>query len=152
IVEQMAGEAGLQVDRAGYEKLFEEFKIRSAQGRKKLVVTAVQGDLPTTDDDAKYSIASTNGNVLGWVKDNTVVTTGSLGPGEAVALLVDQTNFYAEQGGQVGDQGVIRTSSGADFDVEDTQRLGNAILHIGTLSQGRLSVGETVTLAPTITR
>jgi alanyl-tRNA synthetase len=152
IVEQMAGEEKLKVDRAGYDKLFAEFKETSAQGRKKLVVTAVKGELPATYDDAKYALAAITGKVVGFVKDNAVISTGSIGPGESVGLLVDRTNFYGEQGGQVGDTGLIRTDTGADFEVEDTQRLGSAILHIGTLSQGRLAVGDTVTLSPTLTR
>ncbi|MBX7105312.1 MAG: alanine--tRNA ligase [Gemmataceae bacterium] len=152
ITEQMAAEARILVDRAGYDKLFAEFKETSAQGRKKLVVTAVKGELPTTDDDAKYALAAIAGKVVGFVKDNAVIATGSIGPGESVGLLVDRTNFYGEQGGQVGDTGLIRTDTGADFEVEDTQRLGSAILHIGTLSQGRLAVGDTVTLSPTLTR
>jgi alanyl-tRNA synthetase len=152
IVEQMAREEKLRVDRAGYDLLFADFKEKSAQGRKKLVVTAVQGDLPATDDGAKFSVAPVTARVLGWVKDNVVTTTGSIGPGEAVGLLVDRTCFYAEQGGQVGDTGVIRSAEGADFEVEDTQRLGAAVLHLGQMHQGRLSVGDQVTLQVTLTR
>src|SRR5213079_2867572 len=47
-----------------------------------------------------------------------------------VALLLDRTNFYAEQGGQIGDVGHIETETGS-FVVEDTQRLGDAVLHLG---------------------
>ncbi|MFL5330918.1 MAG: alanine--tRNA ligase [Gemmataceae bacterium] len=172
IVEQMASEEKLGVDRAGYESLFEEFKKTSGQGRKKFVVTAVTGELPRTDDDAKHDFGAPKSEprglsprdarrgqarpltakILGWVQNNAVVRTGGIGPGESVALLVDRTNFYAEQGGQTGDTGLIRSESGADFEVEDTQRLGDAVLHIGALVQGRLNVGDTVALAPTATR
>lgn len=144
IVEQMAAEEGLKVDRAGYDKLFADFKELSGQSRKKFAVSAVQGELPSTDDKPKYQPEAINAKVLGWVKDNSVVRTGSLNPGEPAAILLDRTPFYSEQGGQVGDTGLIRAENGADFEVEDTQRLGDAVLHIGRLEQGRLSVGDTV--------
>src|SRR5207248_2810191 len=50
ITEQMASEAGLRVDRPRYEELLDDFRRRSGEGRKKLVITAVTGELPKTDD------------------------------------------------------------------------------------------------------
>src|SRR6185503_20550670 len=70
------------------------------------------------------------------------------GHGEAEVVL-DRTPFYAEGGGQVGDQGTIREPGGGSdlFTVEDTQRpVGGLIVHRGTL-RGRLKVGETVEAA-----
>ncbi len=152
ITEQMAGEAGLSVDRAGYERLFKEFQEKSSQGRKKIIVSAVKGELPKTNDAPKYSLAPVHAVVLGWVKDNTVIREGSIGPGESVAVLLDQTNFYGEQGGQVGDVGSIRSTNGADFEVLDTQRLGDSVLHVGVLNEGRLAVGDSVRLQQSIGR
>jgi alanyl-tRNA synthetase len=86
------------------------------------------------------------------VKDNTVVTSGTLTAGESVALLLDRTNFYGEQGGQVGDTGTIRSPDGADFEVEDTQRLGDTVLHIGMLHDGEISVGDSVEALQTTSR
>ena len=152
ITEQMAAEAGLTVDRASYERHFKEFQEKSSQGRKKLVISAVKGELPKIDDTPKYSLAPVDAKVLGWVKDNTAFREGSIGPGDSVALLVDRTNFYGEQGGQVGDLGSIRSASGAEFEVTDTQRLGDAVLHIGILHEGRLNVGDAVTLSQSVGR
>ncbi len=152
ITEQMAAESGLKVDRACYETLFKEFQEKSSQGRKKLVITAVKGELPKTDDSPKYSLAALDAKVLGWVKDNTVIREGSIAPGDSVALLLDRTNFYGEQGGQVGDVGSIRSVNGAEFEVLDTQRLGDSILHVGILNEGRLAVGDTVKLQQSIGR
>jgi alanyl-tRNA synthetase len=145
ITEQMASEAGLKVDREEFERLWEIHVTVSGQGRKKLVISAVKGDLPATDDSPKYDGRPIEAHVLGWVKDNAVVTGETLRPGEPVALLLDRTNFYAEQGGQIGDIGTIRGETG-DFEVEDTQRLGNSILHIGSLLQGAFKVGDKVRL------
>jgi alanyl-tRNA synthetase len=152
ITEQMAAETGLKVDRAEYDRIFKAFQEESSQGRKKLVITAVKGELPKTDDSPKYSLAPLEANLLGWVKDNAVIREGSVSPGESVALLVNRTNFYGEQGGQVGDVGSIRSLNGAEFEVTDTQRLGEAVLHVGVLNEGRLAVGDAVTLQQSIGR
>jgi alanyl-tRNA synthetase len=65
-----------------------------------------------------------------------------------VGLLLDRTNFYAEQGGQVGDTGTIDKpdTGGLEFRVDNTIRLGDTVLHLGVMLAGTLSVGEEVTL------
>jgi alanyl-tRNA synthetase len=142
ITEQMASEAGLKVDRAGFEEAMEDAR-KIAQGdRPKLVTSALQGELPKSDDSPRYAGLACSGSVLGWVKDNVVVRSGRLPAGEQVGLLLDRTCFYAEQGGQVGDRGTITTPTGT-FEVDDTQRLGDAVLHLGSVSQGHLEVGQT---------
>ncbi|MCS6864526.1 MAG: alanine--tRNA ligase [Gemmataceae bacterium] len=148
---QMAQEQGLTVDLAGFEKEMEEAKTKAREGGKKFTIAAVQGSLPPTDDAPKYQNAPVTAKVLGWVKDNTVVTSGVLHAGESAALLLDRTCFYAEQGGQVGDTGTIRAEM-ADFEVHDTQRLGETVLHIGTLHEGQLAVGASVEAVPATLR
>jgi alanyl-tRNA synthetase len=145
ITEQMAAEAGLSVDRAGYDRAMADAKDKARGARKKLVVSAVSGEVPKTDDAAKYGATAWTAKVLGYVKDNAVVRTGRLARGDEAAVLLDRTNFYAEQGGQVGDEGVIATPTGR-FEVEDTQRLGDAVLHLGRVTEGQFEVGQTATL------
>jgi len=152
ITQQMAAEQGLTVDVAAYEQEMERAKQKAREGGKKFVITAVKGELPKTDDTPKYSAEPVTARVLGWVKDNTVYTTGKLTAGEEAALLLDRTCFYGEQGGQVGDEGTIRSAAGADFEVTDTQRLGDTVLHVGTLHAGEIAVGETVEALQTTTR
>ena len=152
ITQQMAGEHGFTVDMAGYEEAMNRAKDKAREGGKKFAVSAVQGALPPTDDAPKYRPEAVTARVLGWVKDNGVVTSGKLTAGNSVALLLDRTNFYGEQGGQIGDSGTIRSAGGADFDVEDAQRLGDTVLHIGTLHDGELAVGDTVEVMQTTTR
>ena len=77
--------------------------------------------------------------------DNAVVKSGRLEEGEEAALLLDRTNFYAEQGGQVGDSGVIATPTGR-FEVEDAQKLGDAVLHVGRVAEGHIEAGQSATL------
>ena len=150
ITQQMAAEQGLTVDEIGFEKEMLTAQEKAKQGGKKFAVSAVQGALPLTDDEPKYHSEPIGARVIGWVKDNAVITSGTLIEGDSVALLLDRTNFYGEQGGQVGDTGTIRSSSGADFEVTDTQRLGESVLHVGTLHEGELTLGDTVQVAITL--
>jgi alanyl-tRNA synthetase len=145
ITEQMAEEVGLKVDRSGFEKEMKDAQDRARGSRKKFVVTAVKGELPKTDDSPKYAGLTAQAKVVGWVKDNAVVKSGRVGEDEEVALLLDRTNFYAEQGGQVGDVGTITTPTGA-MEVQDTQKLGDAVLHFGRVTEGRLEAGQSATL------
>jgi alanyl-tRNA synthetase len=123
----------------------EQFRKKSGEGRKKMVISAVSGELPRTDDAPKYAGLNAQAQVVGWVKDHVVVRAGKLETGDQAALLLDRTNFYAEQGGQVGDTGTISTGSGV-FDVEDTQKLGDTILHIGRVGDGWVEAGQAASL------
>lgn len=151
ITQQMAQEKGLTVDVAGFQHIIDT---RPTGATNRPVISAIQGELPPTDDAPKYGTAQVEATVVGWVKDNTVVRTGTLAAGESVALLLDRTGFYGEQGGQVGDQGTITKvgAAHASFEVEDTQRLGETILHVGTLDSGEIAVGDRVLLGQSIGR
>src|SRR5262249_939735 len=115
------------------------------EAAKKHIVTAVAGDLPKTNDNAKYDGLTISARVVGWVVGDAVVRSGALSSDAPAALLLDQTNFYAESGGQVGDAACISTPTGC-FDVEDTQKLGDAVLHFGQLAEGIVEVGQAATL------
>ena len=145
ITRQMAAEIGLTVDEELYKRRLTTFQEQSGKDRKKLVITAVRGELPTTDDSPKYDDLSAKGQVVGWVKDNAVMKFGELSEGEDAALLLDRTNFYAEQGGQVGDNGFVTTPTGR-FEVEDTQKLGDAVLQVGRVVEGHVECGQSATL------
>lgn len=142
---QMSGEIGMTVDMPGYEKAMEEHQAVSGQGREKVLTSALQGELPRTDDALKYKGLTAKAKIVAWVKDNLVGTGGKLLPGDQVALVLDKTNFYAEQGGQVGDRGTIKTTTGT-FEVEDTQRVGDSVLHLGRVVEGAVKVGQRATL------
>jgi alanyl-tRNA synthetase len=76
------------------------------------------------------------------LRDNEPVD--SLNAGENGIVVLAKTPFYAESGGQVGDRGELVAGNGARFQVEDTQKHADAILHIGRLVSGRLSKGVAV--------
>jgi len=83
--------------------------------------------------------------VLAIIKDGQEIQ--SLAPGEDAILVVNQTPFYGESGGQIGDTGIAFSAAGAEFTVEDTQKkLGDLHLHIGRLKQGTLALGEAIEL------
>jgi alanyl-tRNA synthetase len=152
ITEQMAQEQGFTVDLAGFEKELREAQERAKAGGKKFAVSAIQGELPPTDDSPKYGTAQVEAKLLGWVKDNAVICDGKLTAGESAALVLDRTGFYGEQGGQVGDQGTIHGPNGASFEVSDTQKVGDTVLHLGTLDSGELRPGDKVLLNQQVRR
>ena len=76
----------------------------------------------------------------------------SVGAGEDVSIVVNQTPFYAESGGQVGDTGTIK-SLAAQVEVKDTQKkLGSIFVHVGKVAKGKVSVGDVVSMEIDITR
>jgi len=67
----------------------------------------------------------------------------SISAGQSAVVILDNTPFYAESGGQIGDIGRLE-GNGFCFDVKDTQKYGQVFGHIGELTQGSLSVGQSV--------
>ena len=91
-----------------------------------------------------YSTEAAEGQVLALVVDGA--ETDAVDAGE-VSVVVNQTPFYGEAGGQMGDAGMIVSSDGAVVDVTDTQkRAGDLIVHRGRLREGRLTNGDAVEL------
>ena len=88
-----------------------------------------------------YDHLELNGKVTALFIDGKAVDSVSAGQ-EAVVIL-DQTPFYAESGGQVGDKGELK-GAGFSFAVSDTQKYGQAIGHIGKVASGTLKVGDAV--------
>ncbi len=140
----MARERGLTVDMEGYDGAMAAHRATSAAGGGAFKVVHVAG-LPATDDSAKYDRGDLKATVVGWVVEGRYVTDGTLAAHEAVALVADRTNFYAESGGQVGDAGKIMTQTGV-FAVRDTQYNGACVLHTGEVESGTITAGQTATL------
>ncbi len=85
------------------------------------------------------------------VNDELVEELATLGPGERVVVVLEESPFYGESGGQVGDVGLLQTDSG-QLHVDDTQRDGDLILHLCSQLQGRISVGDPVTAQVDVAR
>ena len=92
-----------------------------------------------------YDTESAEGEVAAVVKDGKEAK--SLKAGEEGAMVLNQTPFYGESGGQVGDQGVIKGAKGALFRVTDTEKkLGDLLVHMGRVEKGAFKAGDTVEL------
>jgi len=90
-----------------------------------------------------YDKLETNANITALYKDGAAVST--LKEGETGVVVLDNTPFYAESGGQIGDCGELRGANGI-FEVEDTQKIQAAVFgHHGVLKTGSLNVGDQVT-------
>jgi alanyl-tRNA synthetase len=93
-----------------------------------------------------YETEAASGKIVALIKDGARVK--ELKQGERGIVIVNQTPFYAESGGQVGDRGTISGAKGARFAVEDTQKkLHGLFLHDGVVQTGALKLGEEVALA-----
>lgn len=92
-----------------------------------------------------YDTEAAEGQIVGLVKDGA--TVNSAPPGESIAVVLNQTPFYGESGGQQGDEGTIRSAGGAVVTVTDThKKLGDLFVHLGTVSEGSIAVGDEVAL------
>ena len=92
-----------------------------------------------------YETETAEGEMRAIVKDGKEVK--SLKAGDEAALVLNQTPFYGESGGQVGDQGIIEGPKGALFRVTDTQkRLGDLFVHFGKVEKGCFKPGDAVAL------
>ena len=130
---EIAAESGVAVDRAGFEVAMDEQRERSRGSR-----AGRFAPLPGVEELRSEFIGYPNGTEA----DGASVL--AIARGEASAQVVlDRTPFYAEGGGQIGDRGEL-VGKGGRLVVDDTQRVGDAIVHVGRL-EGELQIGETVT-------
>ncbi len=98
-----------------------------------------------------YEVESAEGQITALVVDGEVVDEAT--DGAEIALILNQTPFYGESGGQEGDTGVISIEGGASVSITETQKkLGDLHVHLGTLSGGGLKVGDDVLLEVDHTR
>ena len=149
---ELAAEYGFTVDLAGFQDALAEQRERSRSGKKAdlarhaeltSLYSAIQGRHGDTEF-LGYETTTAEGRVVAIVRDG--VEFDELTGKGAAEVVLDRTPFYAEGGGQVGDQGTISEPGGGSelFTVTDTQKpVGGLIVHRGTL-HGRLRVGETI--------
>jgi alanyl-tRNA synthetase len=148
LTQLMARERGLKVDTDVFDTLMDiQRKLsRTAQEGDKLKQSLSGVELPITDDNLKYETETCQAVIQGWVSEKGYSTEGTLSAtNEPIGLVLDQTCFYAEAGGQVGDAGIIESQKG-EFKVEATEKIAECIIHQGKLVSGSFSVGDTVTI------
>ena len=143
---EMAADEGLSVDENAFQKLMKEQKERAREARKALGDLGWAGvefgkDVPATEF-VGYDHNECDAKIVAIVADEELRDEVAAGA-EAVVVL-DQSPFYAEMGGQVADHGTI-TADGVVFTVADVQKnKGGKFMHYGRLAQGVLHVGDTV--------
>jgi alanyl-tRNA synthetase len=139
LVELMARERGLAVDLAGWDKAQKAHQEASkAEGKFKQVLSAeaLASVKPTT------STCHADGAAGCESAASVVLCERS---GDAWAMVLDQSPFYAEGGGQCGDSGAIAAKDGSfRFEVRDTRRTGSVIVHLGDFTAGKAAVGAAV--------
>ncbi|MEE8515556.1 MAG: alanine--tRNA ligase [Alphaproteobacteria bacterium] len=89
-----------------------------------------------------YATEAAEGQIMALVKDGA--RTEAIKAGDEAAILTNQTPFYGESGGQVGDSGIIFNGAGAAFEVSDTQKNAGLHIHRGRLGEGALATGDIV--------
>jgi alanyl-tRNA synthetase len=132
---EMAAESGVGVDRAGFESAMAEQRDRSRGTRR-------------TAFAMNAEIAALHSEFIGYPNETradglmVIAVDAPTEAGGQSGVVLDRTPFYAEGGGQVGDRGTLIGPNGR-LSVDDTQRAGDAIVHLGRLA-GRLAAGELV--------
>jgi alanyl-tRNA synthetase len=146
LTELMAQERNLKVDTTRFDELMEaqRQRARAAQKNDSLAAALADTELPRTEDVHKYHTNSCQSKVIGWLDDSGLKNQGSIEAGAEVYLILEETCFYAEAGGQVGDCGIIE-SGNAKFIVEDTVKIAICIIHRGKVVEGSFETGQNVT-------
>jgi alanyl-tRNA synthetase len=142
---------GISVDRAGFDAAMAKQKADaraawagSGEAATETVWFELRDRLGATEF-LGYDTEAAEGVVTALLKGGAPVQ--ELKSGDEGQVIVNQTPFYAESGGQVGDTGAMFTKAGAEFAVDDTQKkLGDMHVHFGTLNRGSLKVGDVVDL------
>jgi alanyl-tRNA synthetase len=144
----IARERNLSVDIDGFEVAMEAQRARARASSQFKGTWVKGGDNEHVSEFTGYELQQQQSTVIALFANGQAVE--SLSAGQAGQVVLDNTPFYAESGGQVGDSGVL-TAATASFSVDDTQKQTKAIVHIGTLSSGNLKVGDSVLAEVNIT-
>ncbi len=134
---------GLSVDQQGFER---EMRAQRARGRARTKFADDLDQRVVSDrcvEFTGYSEVAHMARIISLFRagDDGITEVSELENGEKGIVLLDRTPFYAESGGQVGDQGLL-VASGVRFCVSDTRKSGDQFLHDGVLEEGSLRVGD----------
>ncbi|HDQ6559380.1 TPA: alanine--tRNA ligase [Escherichia coli O87:H16] len=134
-------ERNIKVDEAGFEAAMEEQRRRAREASGFGADYNAMIRVDSASEFKGYDHLELNGKVTALFVDGKAVD--AINAGQEAVVVLDQTLFYAESGGQVGDKGELKGAN-FSFAVEDTQKYGQAIGHIGKLAAGSLKVGDAV--------
>ncbi|HAB4049651.1 TPA_asm: alanine--tRNA ligase [Salmonella enterica subsp. diarizonae] len=134
-------ERNIKVDEAGFEAAMEEQRRRAREASGFGADYNAMIRVDSASEFKGYDHLELNGKVTALFVDGKAVE--AINAGQEAVVVLEQTPFYAESGGQVGDKGELK-GAGFTFAVDDTQKYGQAIGHLGKLSAGALKVGDAV--------
>ncbi len=136
----IARERGIDVDHAGFEAAMNRQREQARSASRFRMAAGIEYSGAQTAFQG-YQLLATDSRVLALYRDGTAVK--QLAAGEEGVVVLDQTPFYAESGGQVGDAGALQGAQGVSFAVHDTQKIQNGVFgHHGRLQSGSLAVGD----------
>jgi alanyl-tRNA synthetase len=137
----VARERGLTIDQAGFDAAMDAQRGRARAASKFGTDLRESVKLPGRTEFSGYELLADKGKVTALIFDGALVD--SLRPGQEGHVVLDQTPFYAESGGQIGDTGTL-VGGTAHFTVRDTRKIGASFAHVGVLDSGVLRVGDEV--------
>ena len=137
---ELAADASLTVDEPGFRELLEEQRAKARAAVKKVEVGIDAGAVPPTEFVGYHQPDADSAIAMLLDADRGELDVAQ--EGDEVSVFLGRTPFYAESGGQVGDEGEIRTNTGT-IRVRDAQWAGpTSIMHIGTVSSGEVRPGQ----------
>jgi len=155
LLEQLANERGLQFDWSDYRRHMEEHGRMSGGWQREVFQTGPIEQLKSQvlrTEFTGYGQTTSPAAVQGIVRDGKLCEElADIDADQPAIIVLDQTPFYGEAGGQVGDTGWLH-GDGTEFEVTDTQRASQLVLHFGFLRRGRLRVGSQVAAEVDATR
>ncbi len=147
LTRELTEEKGIEIDEDGFAALMKEQKKKARDAR------ATLGDFGWSDENGDlidknlvtefrgYEMTECDAEILSIIKDGELQSVIG-GEGEKATIVLSQTPFYAESGGQIGDTGFIKTEKGI-FEVDDTKKTVNhQTVHIGRLVSGEITLGK----------
>jgi len=137
----IARERNLTIDETGLETAMNQQRERSRQASKFTADYNIGANVATPTEFTGYEQLTTKAKVIALYQDGKAVDT--LIADQLGSVILDHTPFYAESGGQIGDQGKLQ-HDGTVFHVLDTQKQGQSYVHIGKLASGQLRVGDSI--------
>ncbi|WP_151979443.1 MULTISPECIES: alanine--tRNA ligase [unclassified Roseovarius] len=148
-------EKGRDVDTAGFDAAMAEQKAKARAawaGTGEAADQAVWFDIAEekgTTDFLGYDTERAEGQIVALVRDGGRVSAATMG--ESVQIVLNQTPFYAESGGQVGDSGLLKTETG-QVRVADTKKVAGVFVHIAVVETGEIKAGQAAQLEVSHTR
>ncbi len=144
----VARERKLNIDEQGFAELMEQQRERARKSNQFSAQDEVNINIDQATEFHGYHELSCEAKVLALQVDDSDVDVISLG--DKVRVILDSTTFYAEGGGQVGDQGIIKTDT-ATININDCRKLASGVfMHLGQVEVGDLKVGDQVQVMVTL--